>query len=74
MLPILAMISGEKILDALVELVMWAIILGVAWWGFRAAELKDPYATPIKILLILLTVVALINVLLGLRGHAFIQW
>lgn len=74
LIPFLALISGEQLLNALVVLVIWGVILWVLWWGLHKIAPPEPWLKVGTVILVLITVVVLINILLGLAGHSFIKW
>jgi len=74
LLPLLALISGEQLINALVTLVIWGVILWVLWWGLHKIAPPEPWLKVGTVILVLITVVVLINILLGLAGHGFIKW
>lgn len=74
LIPFLGLISGEQLLNALVVLVIWGVILWVLWWGLHKIAPPEPWLKVGTVILVLITVVVLINILLGLAGHSFIKW
>lgn len=74
MLTFLALISGEAILNALVVLVVWALILWVLFWGLGKINPREPWMKVGTVILVILTVVVLVNILLSLIGKSFIHW
>jgi uncharacterized membrane protein YwzB len=68
------MISGTALLSALVYLVICGLILYVLWWGLGKIGLPEPFNKIATVLLVLVTVVILINFLLGLGGSPLIRW
>lgn len=74
MIPMLAAISGEKLVDALVVLVVWGVILFVLWWGLAKVNPGEPWMKVGTVILVLITVMVLVNILLSLIGKDFIRW
>ncbi len=70
----LALISGEGLLGVLFELCIWGLILWILWWAIGKVGLPEPFAKIATVILVLLTVVVLVNILMGLNGHRFISW
>ncbi len=68
------MISGAALLSALVYLVICGLILYVLWWALGKIGLPEPFNKIATVLLVLVTVVILINFLLGLGGTPLIRW
>lgn len=71
---ILAAITGEQALYALIWLVIGGIIFYVLNWGLAKMGLPEPFNKIINVLLILVVVIVLINALLTLVGHGFIRF
>lgn len=74
MITTLAVISGEVILNSLVVLVVWGLILWVLFWGLGKINPGEPWMKVGTVILVILTVVVLVNILLGLIGKPFIRW
>lgn len=75
LIPFLAVISGEQLLNALVVLVIWGVIMWVLWWGLHKIAPPEPWLKVGTVILVIITVVVLVNILLGLTGHGgFIKW
>ncbi len=75
MLPtILAAISGEQVMYAVVWLVIAGLIYWILTWGLSKMGLPEPFNKIINVILVLLVVVFLINALLTLVGKPFITW
>lgn len=73
-MEMLALISGEKLLNTLFVLVVWACIIAVLWWGLNKCKPGEPWMQVCTVILVILTVVVLINILLGLIGHPIVQF
>lgn len=60
-----------------IYLIVGALIFGLLWWfvGWLAGKgvIQEPFIKIIQVVLMLVGVIFLINILLGLTGHAFIQ-
>ncbi len=69
-----ALVSGEYLLSALFELCIWGVILWILWWGLNKIAPAEPFMKIATFILVILTVVVLINILLGINGHRFITW
>lgn len=74
-LPVLiSLISGEQLLNVLFVLVIWGVILFVLWWGLHKIAPPEPWLKVGTVILVLVTVLVLVNILLGLVGHPLIAW
>jgi len=73
-LPLLGVISGDTVIHALVELVIWGLIVWILWWALAKIAPPEPFMKIGTVILVLLTVVVLINILLGLDGRSFIRF
>lgn len=65
-MEIIAAISGSALLNVLVWLVVAALIFFVVDWGLKRISLPDPFGKIAYVILILVTVVLVVNALLGL--------
>ena len=74
MMTMLAVISGDTIIHALIAIVIWGLILWLCWWGLGKIAPPEPFMKIGTVILVLLTVVVLVNILLGLDGREFIRW
>jgi hypothetical protein len=74
LLAIIALISGEQLLNALVVLVIWGVIMWVLWWGLHKIAPPEPWLKVGTVILVIITVVVLVNLLLGLIGKPIIHW
>lgn len=74
LIPMLAAISGEELVQALVILVVWGVIMGVLWWGLAKIAPGEPWNKVATVILVLITVVVLVNILLSLIGKPLIRW
>lgn len=74
MMTMLAIISGQAVVEALIYLVVFGLIFWLLWWFLGYIGLPEPFAKVANVLLALGAVVVLINVLLSIVGRGFIQW
>ncbi len=74
MFTLLAAISGEAILMALLTLAVFAIIFAVLWWFLNQYAPPEPFNMVLRFLLALMAVVVVINALLSVIGRGFIVW
>lgn len=70
----LALISGEQLLHTLFVLLIWGVILFVLWWGLQKIALPEPWLKVGTVILVIITVLVLVNILLGLIGHPIVKW
>jgi len=73
-LLVLAAISGDALISALIWLVVVALIYFVVTWGLAQFKLPEPFNTVIRVIVVLVVVFVVINVLLTLAGHPLIRW
>lgn len=71
---VLALISGEQLLHTLFVLLIWGVIMFVLWWGLHKIAPPEPWLKVGTVILVIITVVVLINILLGLVGHPIVKW
>lgn len=69
----LAAISGNDVVQAIVWLVVAGLIYYVAAWGLGKIGLGEPFGKIANVLLVLLVVVMVINAILMLVGKPFIR-
>lgn len=74
LVPMLAAISGDALIHALVWLVIAALILYVCWWGLRTINPGEPWMKVGTVILVLLTVLIIVNILLSLIGKPLIRF
>lgn len=70
----LAAISGSAVVNAIIWLVIGALIYFVVDWGLKKIGLPEPFNKIATVLLVLVVVVILANALLTLVGKPFITW
>ena len=74
LLPLLAIISG----DAVVQAVIWIIVAGVIFWLcnwlISYVGIGEPFSKVAKVVIAVVAVVFLINALLTIAGRPFIRW
>ena len=68
------MITGSTLFALLIELIIGGLILYVIWWGLGKIGLPPPFDKIATVIVVLVTVVFLINILLGLGGHPLVTW
>jgi hypothetical protein len=68
------MISGQELVSVLIYLVIWGLILYVLWWGIGKIGLPEPFGKIAIVVLVVLTVLVLLNLLLGFAGTPLITW
>lgn len=68
------MIAGTGLVSVLVYLVVWGLILYVLWWAIGKLALPEPFAKIATVCLVVLTVVVLLNLLVGFAGPPLIVW
>lgn len=71
---LLAAISGDALVNALIWLVIVGIICWLIWWFISYIGLPEPFNKVARVLVALIAVVFLINALLTLVGKPFIRW
>lgn len=70
----LALISGEGVINTLVWLVCVGLVFGLLWWLIDYVALPEPFAKVARVILAVAAVIVLINVLLSLAGHPIVRW
>ena len=68
------MISGAALISILIQLVVFGLIMWVLWWGLAKIGLPEPFAKIATVILVLITVLFLVNILLGVSGHPLVRY
>ncbi len=68
------MIAGSTLVSLLITLIIGGLILYVCWWGLGKIGLPEPFNKIAVVVLVVITVIFLVNLLLGLGGHPLIAW
>lgn len=68
------MIEGSMLVNILVQVVIVGLIMWLLWWGLGKIGLPEPFNKVATVILVLITVVFLLNILLGLTGHPLVRW
>lgn len=74
LLNMLAAISGQGLVEALIWLVVMSLVLWVLWWGLGRIGLPEPFNKVATVILVLFTVLILVNFLLSLIGRPLVKW
>lgn len=74
LLGLLAVISGESLLNALIWIVIGGVIFWLCNWFIGYVGIPEPFAKVAKVVLAVIVLVVLVNALLTLAGHGFIAW
>jgi uncharacterized membrane protein YwzB len=64
--------SGEGLIQILIYLVVWGLILYVLWWGLGKIGLPEPFNKIAVVVLVLISVIVLVNLLLGFTGGSLL--
>lgn len=70
----LAQLSGQSVLAAVIWIVVAALIYFVVMWGIDKVGIPEPFHKIAVALVVLCVVVLLVNALLSMAGHPFIRW
>lgn len=70
----LAAVAISGILGLLIQLVIAGLVFWVILWGINYIGIPEPFAKVVKVVLVLAVVVFLVNLLMGLGGHALFEW
>lgn len=74
LLPILAILSGESVLYAVMYLIIIGLCFWLVWWLIEYIGIPEPFHKVCKVILAVAAVFICINVLLSLAGHPLIAW
>lgn len=70
----LAVISGDSVINAIIWMIVAGLIYWVLSWALAKISLPEPFQKIATALLVLVIVVILVNALLGISGMGFIHW
>lgn len=73
-MQLLAQISGQSLLWALIWVVVAAVIFFLCNWFLAYIGIPEPFAKVCKVIIALAVLIFLINALLTLGNHGFIRW
>lgn len=68
------MISMNSLLFALVYLCVWGLILYILWWALGKIAPPEPFMKIGTVILVVITVIVLINLLMGFIGTPLFSW
>lgn len=71
---LLAAVSGQAVINAVIMLVVAGLILWILNWAITAIGLPEPFAKVAKVIIILFAAVVAINALLTLVGKGFVTF
>lgn len=74
MLPLLALLSADGAIQAVLYLVVVAVIFWVIWWFIAYVGVPEPFNKVLRVVVALAAVIIVINVLLGLVGHPIFRF
>ena len=74
MFNLIASLSGESVLSAVIYLIVIALCFWLVWWLVEYVGIPEPFHKIIKVIMAVAAVVICINVLMGLAGHPLIRW
>lgn len=69
---LIAALSISGLLPLLIEVIIVAVVCWLIWWLIGYIGLPQPFDRVLRIIVAIVAVVYLVNLLLGLGGHAFI--
>ncbi len=74
LLPMLAQISGDGVIQSLLYLIVIGVVFGLLWWLVGYCALPAPFDKVARVVLAVAAVIILINILLGMVGHPIFRW
>ena len=70
MIPsMLALISGEAMVNGLIYLIVIGVVFGLLWWLVGYCALPEPFNKVARVVLAIAAVIVLISILMGFAGH-----
>lgn len=73
-MEILAAITGQGLVNFVIQLLIVGLIYWVVTWAVAKCAPPEPFATIIRVVLVIAVAVFLINCLLALAGMSHINW
>jgi hypothetical protein len=70
----LAAISGDAVVNAIVWLIIAGVIYWLVNWAIAKIGVPEPFNKVLQVVIVLAVVILLINALLTLVGHPMIDW
>lgn len=70
----LAAISGEALIWAVVQIVIAAVIYYVVTWGIAKIGVPEPFNKVLMVIVVLMVVFFCVNALLTIAGRGLISW
>jgi len=70
----IAAVSGDALVSALIWIVIAAVIFFLANWFIGYVGIGEPFLKVAKVIIALIVFVLLVNALLMLAGRPFIRW
>lgn len=74
LVPILAAISGDTLIQTLIWLVVAGIIIWLLWWALGVINPPEPFKKVGTVIIVLITVIVLISILLSLVGRPLFKF
>jgi len=71
---ILAVISGQAVINAVIWLIVAAVVFWLLNWLISYIGVGEPFNKVLKVILAIACVLICINALLTLAGHPIIAW
>ena len=70
MIPsMLALISGEAMVNGLIYLIVIGVVFGLLWWLVGYCALPEPFNKVARVVQAIAAVIVLISILMGFAGH-----
>lgn len=73
-IPIVSAISGVQLKNVLIYVAVVAVFLIVVWFLIKQFNPPEPIRKILIIVLVVIVAIAVINLLLGFAGNAFIEF
>jgi hypothetical protein len=68
------MISGSGLIGLLVYFIVAGLIFWLLWWLISYVGLPEPFNKVARVVLAVVAVIFIINLLLSVSGHQFVNW
>lgn len=74
MIAFLLAASAGGLINALIYLIIIGLALWVIWWLIGYIGLPEPFNKVVRVIVALIAVIIVVDILLGLAGHSFIDF
>ena len=71
---LIAVISGEGVIQTLLYLICIGVVFWLLWWLLNYVNPPEPFKKVGNVILAIAAVVIIINILMSMAGHPIFRW